>query len=78
MPLATSCRELHEIAELVNREHELVRLMRRHGEPPCVSDEVTTYAGGISQVALMMQPLLLAALDLEMEAACVASGSLGA
>ena len=69
MSLQSSCRELQEIAELVNREHELVRLMRRHGEPPCVSDEVMTYSGGIAQLHLMNSVLLCAALDLEMEAA---------
>ena len=72
MPLATSCRELQEISALLVEEHRLVRLMRRCGEAPCVTDEAMAYAGGISQLALMLQPMLLAALDLELEAACVA------
>lgn len=72
MPLQSACRELDEIAQLLIREHELIRLMRSHGEPPCLADEARSYAGGISQLALMMQPLLLAALDLELEAALVA------
>ena len=69
MPLATSCRELQEISALLVEEHELIRCMRAHGEAPCVTDEAMAYAGGISQMALMLQPLLIAALDLELEAA---------
>ena len=69
MSLQSSCRELDEIAALLVREHELVRCMRAAGEPPCEVDEARAYAGGISQLALIMQPLLIAALDLEMEAA---------
>ena len=65
MPLATSCRELQEISELLVEEHRLVRLMRCHGDAPALMDEARVYSGGISQLALMMQPLLLAALDLE-------------
>lgn len=72
MPLQSACRELDEIAQLLVREHELIRLMRAHGEAPCVTDESRSYAGGISQMALMLQPMLLAALDLEMAAALVA------
>ena len=69
MNLDTSCRELDEIAQLLIREHELIRCMRSHGEAPCVADEARAYAGGLSQLALMLQPLLIAALDLELEAA---------
>ena len=72
MTLAAACCELNQIAALVNQEHELIRCMRAHGEAPCVSDEARAYAGGLSQVALMMQPLLIAALDLELESALVA------
>ena len=72
MPLQSACRELDEIAQLLIEEHRLVRLMRAHGESPCVTDEARAYAGGLSQVALMLQPMLLAALDLELEAALVA------
>ena len=72
MPLQSACRELDEIAGLLIREHELIRLMRAHGEAPCEVDEARTYAGGLSQVALLLQPMLIAALDLEMEAALVA------
>ena len=69
MPLATSCRELQEISELLVEEHRLVRLMRCHGEAPALMNEARAYSGGISQLALMLQPLLIAALDLELEAA---------
>ena len=69
MTLASTCRELREISALLVEEHRLVRLMRAHGESPCVTDEARAFAGGISQMALMMQPLLIAALDLEMAAA---------
>ena len=69
MSLDTACRELDEIAQLLIEEHRLIRCMRAHGEAPCVCDESRAYAGGISQLALMMQPLLIAALDLEMAAA---------
>ena len=72
MDLDASCRELGEIAGLLIEEHRLIRLMRSHGEPPFEADEARSYAGGISQLALMMQPLLLEALDLEMAAALVA------
>ena len=72
MSLDTACRELDEIAQLLIREHELIRLMRSRGEQPCVCDESRAYAGGLSQVALLLQPMLLAALDLEMAAALVA------
>ena len=72
MPLDTSCCELNQIAALVNQEHELIRCMRAHGEAPSVTDEARAYAGGLSQVALLLQPMLLAALDLELEAALVA------
>ena len=72
MSLDTSCRELDEIAGLLIEEHRLIRCMRAHGEAPCVADEARAYAGGMSQLALMLQPMLLAALDLELEAACVA------
>ena len=72
MPLQSACRELDEIAGLLVREHELIRLMRGRGEQPCICDESRAYSGGISQLALMLQPLLIAALDLELEAALVA------
>ena len=72
MPLDTSCCELQEISELLVEEHQLNRCMRAHGEAPSAIDEARAYAGGISQLALMLQPMLLAALDLELEAACVA------
>ena len=72
MPLDSACRELDEIAQLLIEEHRLVRLMRSHGEAPSVVDESRAYAGGISQLALMLQPMLLAALDLEMANALVA------
>lgn len=70
MPLQSACRELDEIAQLLVREHELIRCMRAHGESPCEAvDEARAYSGGISQLALMLQPMLLAALDLETAAA---------
>jgi hypothetical protein len=72
MPLDSACRELDEIAQLLIREHELIRCMRAHGEPPCEGDESRAYAGGISQLALMLQPLLLTALESETAAALVA------
>ncbi len=72
MSFDSSCRELDEIAGLLVREHELIRLMRAHGESPCEADEARAYAGGLSQVALLLMPLTLAALDLETAAALVA------
>lgn len=72
MSLDTNCRELDEIAGLLVEEHRLIRCMRAHGEAPCVTDEAMAYSGGISQMALMLQPLLIAALDLELEDALVA------
>ena len=69
MTITSACRALDEIAQLLVREHELIRLMRGRGEQPCMCDEARAYSGGISQLALMMQPLLLEALDLELEAA---------
>ena len=72
MPLQSACRELDEIAALLIEEHRLIRCMRSHGEAPCVADEARAYAGGLSQVALMLQPMLIAALDLETAAALVA------
>ena len=69
MPLQSACRELDEITQLLIEEHRLIRLMRNHGEPPSAVDEARSYAGGLSQVALLLQPMLLAALDLELEAA---------
>ena len=72
MSLDTACRELDEIAGLLVEEHRLIRCMRAHGEVPSAVDEARAYAGGLSQVALMLQPMLLEALDLEMAAALVA------
>ena len=72
MTLDSACRELDEIAQLLIEEHRLVRLMRAHGEAPSAVDESRAYAGGISQMALMLQPLLIAALDLELASALVA------
>ena len=72
MTITSACRELDEIAGLLVEEHRLIRCMRAHGEQPCMCDESRAYSGGISQLALMLQPLLLEALDLEMTAALVA------
>ena len=72
MPLASVCAELHEIALLTAAEHQIIRAMRRHGEAPDPVEEARTYAAGFAQIALMITPLRLEALDMEMAAALVA------
>ena len=73
MSLDTSCCELEAIAGLINQELQLVRCMRAEGEQPPVADEARAYSGAISQLFALHGPLLIAALDLELEAAYVAN-----
>lgn len=70
MPLADQFAELDSIAQLIVEEHALIRCMRHcEGEAPEPAAEAASLAAGISQWALLIQPLQLAALDLEMAAA---------
>ena len=64
--------ELHEIALLTAAEHQVIRVMRHHGEAPEPEAEARCYAAGFAQIALMITPLQLEALDLETAAAWVA------
>ena len=73
MSLDTSCCELEAIAGLINQELQLVRCMRAEGEQPTLQEEATVYSGAIAQLFCMHGPLLIAALDLEMEPAKVAN-----
>ena len=71
--LDQSCSELEAIAGLITEELALIRDMRAHGEVPPTADEARAYSGAISQLFALHGPLLIAALDLEMAAACVAN-----
>ena len=72
MHLASVCSELEEIATLTAAEHQVIRVMRRHGEAPEPEAEARCLAAGIAQWALMIRPLQMEALDLETAAAWVA------
>ena len=69
MPLDDACMELEQIAGLIVEEHRLIHCMRHcEGEAPEPAAEAASLAAGISQVALMIRPLQLAAIDLELAA----------
>ena len=72
MPLADHLAELEPIARLITQEHELIHCLRCQGEPPEPEAEARAYAAGLAQMALMIRPLQMAALDLELEASWVA------
>ena len=69
MPLDDACAELQQISAIVCEEIQLIHCMRCQGEAPEPEAEAASLAAGIGQVALMIRPLQLAALDLEMAAA---------
>ena len=69
MPLDDACAELRQISAIVCEEIQLIHCMRHcQGEAPEPAAEAASLAAGISQVALMIRPLQLAALDLELAA----------
>ena len=72
MTFAEHCSELHQIAVALVAENSLIQEMREEGEAPEVELEARSMAAGIAQIGLLIQPLQLAALDLETENAWVA------
>ena len=63
MALDRACADCEVIADLICKELELIQSQ----EPFTAIETANTYAGGISQLALLRGPLLIAALDLELE-----------
>ena len=62
--------ELEQIAGLIVEEHRLIHCMRHcEGEAPEPAAEAASLAAGVSQWALLIKPLQLAALDLELASA---------
>ena len=72
MPLSSVCEELHQIALLTAAEAQIIRCMRRNGEAPEPEAEARCYAAGFAQIALMIRPLQMEALELETADAWVA------
>mgnify|MGYP001458255722 CR=1 FL=1 len=69
MQLDQQLSELHTIARLIEGEIEAAIDLRRDGEPVSIALEAQSYAAGIAQLALALQPLMLEAIDLEQAAA---------
>ena len=69
MPLDDACSELQQISAIVCKEIQLIHCMRHcQGKAPQPEAEAASLAAGVAQIALMIQPLQLAALDLELAA----------
>ena len=69
MPLDDACAELRQISAIVCEEIQLIHCMRHcQGEAPEPAAEAASMAAGVAQLALLLMPLALAALDLELAA----------
>jgi len=72
MSLASACVDLHQIASLLVAEHELITAMRADGVGPEPEAEARCYGAAMAQLALMIRPMQMAALDAEMASVWVA------
>ena len=72
MSLGDHLAGLDTIAGLIVEEHQMIRCLRCQGEPPEPEAEARAYAAGLAQMAMLIRPLQMAALDLELQSAWVA------
>lgn len=76
MPLAAACSDLENIAATIAKEAVICATLASQQletwDPEAEQLIANTYSSGISQLIHFQRLLLFAALDLELEAACVA------